>query len=69
MNYTYDNHYRFETIQLHAGQETPDAVSDARAVPMPAPFRFIRRPPMFLRTPHMRRRASASPMRAISTAD
>lgn len=34
MNYTYDNHYRFETIQLHAGQETPDAVSDARAVPI-----------------------------------
>lgn len=34
MNYTYDNNYRFETIQLHAGQETPDAVSDARAVPI-----------------------------------
>lgn len=34
MNYTYDNYYRFETIQLHAGQEEPDAVSDARAVPI-----------------------------------
>lgn len=26
--------YRFETIQLHAGQETPDPVTDARAVPI-----------------------------------
>lgn len=34
MSYTYDNHYRFETIQLHAGQETPDPVTDARAVPI-----------------------------------
>lgn len=25
--------YRFETIQLHAGQEQPDPVTDARAVP------------------------------------
>ncbi len=29
-----DNNYRFETIQLHAGQETPDPASDARAVPI-----------------------------------
>ena len=34
MRYTYDNNYRFETIQLHAGQETPDPASDARAVPI-----------------------------------
>lgn len=34
MSYTYDNNYRFETIQLHAGQETPDPASDARAVPI-----------------------------------
>ena len=34
MSYTYDNNYKFETIQLHAGQEAPDAVSDARAVPI-----------------------------------
>lgn len=33
MNYTYD-HYQFETIQLHAGQESPDPASDARAVPI-----------------------------------
>ncbi len=25
---------RFETLQLHVGQETPDAVTDARAVPI-----------------------------------
>ena len=31
---SYDNNYRFETIQLHAGQETPDPASDARAVPI-----------------------------------
>lgn len=24
--------YRFETLQLHAGQETPDPVTDARAI-------------------------------------
>ncbi len=34
MRYTYGNHYKFETIQLHAGQETPDPASDARAVPI-----------------------------------
>jgi O-acetylhomoserine (thiol)-lyase len=34
MAYTYDNNYRFETIQLHAGQETPDPVTDSRAVPI-----------------------------------
>ncbi len=26
--------YRFETLQLHVGQETPDSVTDARAVPI-----------------------------------
>ena len=25
---------KFETLQLHVGQEEPDAVSDARAVPI-----------------------------------
>lgn len=33
MSYTHDK-YKFETIQLHAGQENPDPVSDARAVPI-----------------------------------
>lgn len=34
MAYTYNNNYRFETIQLHAGQENPDPATDARAVPI-----------------------------------
>ena len=34
MAFTYDNNYKFETIQLHAGQENPDPASDARAVPI-----------------------------------
>lgn len=33
MSYNYDK-YKFETIQLHAGQESPDSASDARAVPI-----------------------------------
>lgn len=33
MSYTYDQ-YKFETIQLHAGQESPDPATDARAVPI-----------------------------------
>ncbi len=33
MSYNYDK-YKFETIQLHAGQEFPDPVTDARAVPI-----------------------------------
>ncbi|MDO4269049.1 MAG: O-acetylhomoserine aminocarboxypropyltransferase/cysteine synthase [Eubacteriales bacterium] len=28
------SNYKFETIQLHAGQETPDPATDARAVPI-----------------------------------
>lgn len=34
MSFTYDNNYKFETIQLHAGQESPDSATDARAVPI-----------------------------------
>ncbi len=29
-----NNNYKFETLQLHAGQENPDPVTDARAVPI-----------------------------------
>ena len=29
-----EKQYRFETLQLHVGQETPDPVTDARAVPI-----------------------------------
>ncbi|MDR1914635.1 MAG: O-acetylhomoserine aminocarboxypropyltransferase/cysteine synthase [Clostridiales bacterium] len=28
------NNYKFETLQVHVGQETPDPVTDARAVPI-----------------------------------
>ncbi|MDR2655740.1 MAG: O-acetylhomoserine aminocarboxypropyltransferase/cysteine synthase [Oscillospiraceae bacterium] len=27
-------HYKFETLQIHAGQESPDSATDARAVPV-----------------------------------
>ena len=27
------NEYKFETLQLHVGQENPDPATDARAVP------------------------------------
>lgn len=29
-----NKNYRFETLQLHVGQESPDPASDARAVPI-----------------------------------
>ena len=29
-----DRQYRFETLQLHVGQEVPDPATDARAVPI-----------------------------------
>ena len=28
-----DRKFKFETLQLHVGQESPDPVTDARAVP------------------------------------
>lgn len=33
--------YRFETIQLHAGQENPDPATDARAVPIYATTSYV----------------------------
>ncbi len=33
--------YRFETIQLHAGQEEPDSATDARAVPIYATTSYV----------------------------
>ena len=33
--------YRFETIQLHAGQENPDPSTDARAVPIYATTSYV----------------------------
>jgi len=35
------NNYRFETIQLHAGQERPDPVTGARAVPIYATTSYV----------------------------
>ena len=29
-----DRNFKFETLQLHVGQEQPDPVTDARAVPI-----------------------------------
>lgn len=33
--------YRFETLQLHAGQESPDSATDARAVPIYATTSYV----------------------------
>ncbi len=33
--------YRFETLQLHVGQETPDSATDARAVPIYATSSYV----------------------------
>ena len=33
--------YRFETLQLHVGQETPDPATDARAVPIYATTSYV----------------------------
>lgn len=35
------NNYRFETLQLHVGQETPDPTTDARAVPIYATASYV----------------------------
>lgn len=35
------SNYRFETLQLHVGQEAPDAVTDARAVPIYATTSYV----------------------------
>ena len=33
--------YKFETLQLHAGQEVPDPATDARAVPIYATTSYV----------------------------
>ena len=35
------SNYKFETLQLHVGQETPDPVTDARAVPIYATTSYV----------------------------
>ena len=36
-----NNNYKFETLQLHVGQEQPDQASDARAVPIYATTSYV----------------------------
>ncbi len=35
------SNYKFETIQVHAGQEQPDPATDARAVPIYATTSYV----------------------------
>ncbi|MCR4615656.1 MAG: O-acetylhomoserine aminocarboxypropyltransferase/cysteine synthase [Clostridiales bacterium] len=35
------SNYKFETVQIHAGQETPDPATDARAVPIYATTSYV----------------------------
>lgn len=56
--------YKFETLQLHVGQETPDPATDARAVPP-----FMRRPHMSFTTVPTRRPVLAYRTQATFTAD
>ena len=37
----YMSNYRFETLQLHVGQEQPDPATDARAVPIYATTAYV----------------------------
>ncbi len=39
--------YKFETLQIHVGQEKPDPAADARAVPIYATTSYV-----FHRPPH-----------------
>ena len=36
-----NNNYKFETLQIHAGQEQPDSATDARAVPIYATTSYV----------------------------
>lgn len=38
---SYNKNYKFETLQLHVGQENPDPASDARAVPIYATTSYV----------------------------
>lgn len=35
------SNYKFETFQLHVGQESPDPATDARAVPIYATTSYV----------------------------
>lgn len=36
-----ERNFKFETLQLHAGQENPDPATDARAVPIYATSSYV----------------------------
>lgn len=36
-----EKNYRFETLQIHAGQKQPDSATDARAVPIYATTSYV----------------------------
>ena len=57
------SNYKFETLQLHVGQEQADPATDARAVPSTRPH------PMSSTTASTRQTASASPTPATSMGD
>jgi len=42
------SNYKFETLQLHVGQETPDPATDARAVPIYATTSYAKDGNIFL---------------------
>ena len=56
-----DRNFKFETLQLHVGQEAPDPATGARAVPIYASSSY-------LMTAHMRRHVLICQMQAIFTA-
>ena len=58
-----ERNFKFETLQLHVGQEKPDPVTGARAVPI------YQTSPMYLTTAIMQRRALDFPMQETFTAD
>jgi O-acetylhomoserine/O-acetylserine sulfhydrylase-like pyridoxal-dependent enzyme len=53
--------YKFETLQVHVGQEKPDPATDSRAVPI------YQTSYMFLRIPPRRRAVLACLCRGTST--
>ena len=56
-----DRNFKFETLQLHVGQENPDPVTDARE------YRFIRHLPMYSATAIMQRHVSDLQMQVTFT--
>lgn len=56
--------YRFETLQLHVGQENPDPASDARAVPIYQTTSYV-----FRNSQHAADRFGLADMRATSMED